>query len=123
MCGETSQDSKGAMALIIEDDPLTVWCLKRHLAASFDTRVVKTLAEARAHLNDPRLRVIICGSPIVDHDLEALEALSHQPGCAVIALVSDTSRAVPPGVRAVEKPFALEQLSKVLSTSADNTEV
>jgi|CXWL01.1.fsa_nt_gi hypothetical protein len=100
--------------VLIESNPLTVWAIKKTLAASYDLVCCSTLEEARAELAMPNVVSVICGSPIVDDHPEALSEIAQIAGRRVLALVSDTDREVPPNVRVLEKPFDLMRLTELL---------
>ncbi len=121
MCGETSPCGSPSMALVIEEDPLTSWSVKRCLDASYKVQLARDFDDALVHLQNPDLRVLICGSPIVDGDPGVLERLAQNPDRTVIALVSDTSRPVPGNVIVVEKPFVLAHLARLLESHIAQT--
>ena len=115
MTGQLSHPSPRPLAVIIESDSLTLWSLHCYLASSFDLELVSCFEEALPHLQRPELRCVICGSPIVDSEPGALQELAKNTDNVVIALVSDTSQSIPGNIMVVEKPFALEQLAKLLN--------
>jgi len=105
--------STRSVAVIIEDDPLTLWSLKNLLEPSFDVLAVPSIEESIICLKDPRVGVVICGSP-TNGDVALLKQIAERQDYRVIALVSDVSCALPSNVTMIEKPFALERITDLL---------
>ncbi len=107
-----------ALAVVIEEDPLTCWSVKSCLNPDFDVHEFHSLEEAAALLEREDLRVVVCGTPLVEHDPSALGELAEVPGRIVVALVVDSSLPMPANVVVLEKPFALARLAQIIESRA-----
>lgn len=112
------QTGPPALAVVIEEDPLTCWSIKSCLTPGFDVHEFHSLEEAAALLEREDLRVVVCGAPLVERHPSALGELAEVPGRIVIALVVDSSLPMPANVVVLEKPFALARLTQVIESRA-----
>ncbi|MCG8403957.1 MAG: hypothetical protein MI923_02045 [Phycisphaerales bacterium] len=112
---KASESDGQPLALIIEENLLTAWAIENTLSPSYDVLTCTTFEEASKVLQNPRLKAIICGSPVADEDPDALSTLARGSVCRVVVLVSDTGHPTPENVIVLEKPFALEQLACLLA--------
>jgi hypothetical protein len=97
-------------ALVIEDNPLTLWAIQQTLSPTFDLTCCSTLKGARAELSDPGVGVVICGSPVADEHPEWIGRIARLPGKRVVALMSRSVASLPKSVVVLEKPFQLAEL-------------
>ena len=114
MCCEKTEVRTPSQALVVEEDPLTAWAVGKCLDSSYVVQRACNLEEAAPYLENFDVRVLICGSPVVESDLGVLGRLAQDQNRTVIALVSDTTRLMPDNVIVVEKPFALADLAGLL---------
>ncbi len=121
MSTPASQTETRLLAMILEEDPLTSWSVMQCLDSSYEVVQVRSLEEAAPYLARPDLRVVICGSPFVEHHGELMEELVRDPARTVVALLSDAAQAVPENVIVVEKPFALCHLAFLLRSHTTHT--
>lgn len=116
MCCEKTEVRTPSQALVVEEDPLTAWAVGKCLDSSYVVQRARNLEEAAPYLENFDVRVLICGSPVVEGDLGVLGCLAQDQNRTVIALVSDTTRLMPDNVIVVEKPFALADLAGLLQS-------
>lgn len=112
------QSGPPALAVVIEEDPLTCWSVKSCLNPGFDVHEFHSLEEAAALLEREDLRVVVCGAPLAEHHPSVLGELADVPGRIVIALVVDSSLPMPANVVVLEKPFALARLAQLVESRA-----
>jgi hypothetical protein len=97
-------------AVVIEDNPLTLWAIRRTLTPTFDLVCCSTFKEARIQLSLPNVSVVICGSPVAEDHPEWIERISRIPGLRVVALMARPLGSLPKSVTVLEKPFELAEL-------------
>lgn len=105
--------------IVIEDNPLTVWAIKRTLSPSFDVVSFSTLGDTRADLAQHKTHTVICGSPIADQEPEEVCRLAADVGPRVVALVSSPDSVFSEQVTVLEKPFELFRLVELLGGTAE----
>ena len=104
------------VAIIIEDDPLTLWSLHCLLRATYKIITAPSANQALEMLQEPRLALVICGSPI-EGNAAAIGRIAKDTRAQVVALVSDAECQLPENVIMIEKPFALQRLADVVVKS------
>lgn len=112
--GRSASGPDGPRIVLIEDNPLTVWAIKRALAPSYEVAAYSTLDDARPDLSQHEPVAVICGSPIADEQPEIVCELAEASSPRVIALVSSPDSIFTKKVTLLEKPFDLLRLDALL---------
>lgn len=108
--GTGGSDRSIPRAIVIEDNPLTLWAIRQTLSSAFDIVCCCDLLQARQHLDRCRECLVICGSPVSDQHPEWIDQIASLPGKKVVALTSREMEGLPKSVVVLEKPFQLSDL-------------
>ncbi len=120
----SARNAERRRVLLIEENPLTAWVIEQKLYPIFDVIRCSTLTEVKSELQRTNIQILICGSPLVDDDPEAVHQLASNASLQVIALVSSPDSSFASPITVLEKPFELNRLTKLLSdNSSEHSDV